>query len=61
MVNDAAGTQDAYGHGTNVAGIVGGNGSSSTGPQYTKTFKGIAPNTYTSARGTQLLSTGASQ
>src|SRR5208337_3989897 len=43
-VNDAAGTQDAYGHGTNVAGIVGGNGSDSTGPQYTKTFKGIAPN-----------------
>ena len=43
-VNDAAGTQDAYGHGTNVAGIIGGNGSSSTGPQYTKAFKGIAPN-----------------
>lgn len=43
-VNDAAGTQDAYGHGTNVAGIIGGNGSSSNGPQYTKTFKGIAPN-----------------
>ena len=60
-VNDADGTQDAYGHGTHVAGIVGGNSSSSTGPQYIKTSKGIAPNAYTSARGNQLLSTGASQ
>src|SRR5262245_14917765 len=39
-------TIDAYGHGTHVAGIVGGNGSSSTsrpGHTYTKTFFGIAP------------------
>src|SRR5579872_4213434 len=35
---------DQYGHGTHVAGIVAGNGSSSTGWNYTKTFVGIAPN-----------------
>ncbi len=35
---------DEYGHGTHVAGILAGNGKSSTGPQYTMTFKGIAPN-----------------
>jgi serine protease AprX len=38
-----AGTNDAYGHGTHVAGIVGGNGASSTGNNYNYTFKGIAP------------------
>lgn len=37
-------TSDAYGHGTHVAGIVGGNGHNSSGPGYTYTFKGIAPN-----------------
>jgi serine protease AprX len=36
-------TNDAYGHGTHVAGIVGGNGASSTGNNYLYTFKGIAP------------------
>jgi serine protease AprX len=35
---------DQYGHGTHVAGIVGGNGANSTGNQYTRTFKGVAPN-----------------
>lgn len=34
---------DAYGHGTHIAGLIAGNGSSSTGLQYSKTFKGIAP------------------
>ena len=34
---------DPYGHGTHVTGIVGGNGLASTGPSYTKTFRGIAP------------------
>ena len=35
---------DQYGHGTHVAGIVGGSGAVSTGSQYSYTFKGIAPN-----------------
>jgi serine protease AprX len=35
---------DQYGHGTHVAGIVGGNGASSTGSGFTKTFSGMAPN-----------------
>ena len=35
--------QDLYGHGTHVAGIIGGDGASSTGSQYTRTFTGIAP------------------
>ncbi len=34
---------DQYGHGTHVAGIIAGNGSKSTGGNYTYTFKGIAP------------------
>ncbi len=37
-------TTDHYGHGTHIAGIVGGDGSKSTGPQYFYTFNGIAPN-----------------
>jgi serine protease AprX len=36
-------TYDYYGHGTHVAGIVAGNGYSSTGFSYTYTFRGIAP------------------
>ena len=35
---------DAYGHGSHVAGIVGGGGTNSTGSNYFYTFKGIAPN-----------------
>ena len=34
---------DAYGHGTHIAGLIAGNGISSTGPIYSQTFKGIAP------------------
>jgi serine protease AprX len=32
-----------YGHGTHIAGLIAGNGASSTGSGYTRTFKGIAP------------------
>ena len=35
---------DQYGHGSHVAGIVGGSGNKSTGSNYSYTFKGIAPN-----------------
>src|SRR6185503_6242101 len=35
---------DAYGHGTHVAGIVGSSGRESTGPNFKRTFRGIAPN-----------------
>src|SRR5689334_22489304 len=35
---------DEYGHGTHVAGILGGNGKASTGREFTTTFKGVAPN-----------------
>ena len=38
------GVNNAFGHGTHVAGILAGNGTNSSGSQYTKTFKGIAPN-----------------
>ena len=38
------GSDDHYGHGTHVAGIIGGNGNSSTGSNYTHTFLGLAPN-----------------
>src|SRR6266566_5116709 len=37
-------TDDSYGHGTHVAGIVGSSGSSSTCPKCTRTFRGVAPN-----------------
>jgi len=35
---------DQFGHGTHVAGIIAGNGNQSTGANYTRTFKGLAPN-----------------
>jgi len=43
-VNDGLGTLDGYGHGTHVAGILGGNGYNSSGSSAVQTFKGIAPN-----------------
>ncbi|HUV97547.1 MAG TPA: S8 family serine peptidase, partial [Acidobacteriaceae bacterium] len=38
------GANDMYGHGTHVAGIIAGNGASSTGSNYFYTFNGIAHN-----------------
>jgi serine protease AprX len=35
---------DDYGHGTHIAGLIAGNGASSTGLLFSKSFKGIAPN-----------------
>src|SRR5579872_5657259 len=37
-------TDDAYGHGTHVAGIIAGNGKNSSGDKYTYEVRGIAPN-----------------
>jgi len=37
------GTADQYGHGTHVAGIIGSNGTNSSGAGFTRTFTGIAP------------------
>src|SRR4029077_13594713 len=34
---------DQYGHGTHIAGLIAGDGLSSTGLLFSKTFKGIAP------------------
>jgi serine protease AprX len=41
--SSTSGAGDQYGHGTHIAGLIAGNGYNSTGFQYTKTFKGIAP------------------
>src|SRR5579864_4411018 len=38
-----ASAADQFGHGTHVAGLIAGNGASSTGSKYSRTFKGIAP------------------
>src|SRR5271167_1089570 len=38
------GTDDGYGHGTHVAGIIGGNGTDSSCPTCNVTIRGIAPN-----------------
>ncbi|HEY0786789.1 MAG TPA: S8 family peptidase [Acidobacteriaceae bacterium] len=40
----AGGTQDSFGHGTHVAGLIGGNGSHSIGKPFSRTFLGVAPN-----------------
>lgn len=34
---------DQYGHGTHIAGLIAGDGASSTGSKYSKSFQGIAP------------------
>ena len=34
---------DQYGHGTHIAGLIAGDGASSTGSRYSRTFQGIAP------------------
>lgn len=38
------GTNDVYGHGTHIAGLITGNGAASTGTPYERTFIGVAPN-----------------
>src|SRR6202021_3471350 len=38
-----SGTNDQYGHGTHIAGLIAGDGASSTGANYSHTFQGIAP------------------
>lgn len=43
-VNDGLDADDGFGHGTHVAGILGGTGYNSTGPDDFQTLKGIAPN-----------------
>jgi len=43
-ISDNWGTNDFFGHGTHVAGLIAGNGFNSTGSQFTETFKGMAPN-----------------
>ena len=40
----ASSTADQYGHGTHVAGLIAGDGASSTGGAYSRTIEGIAPN-----------------
>lgn len=44
FVSGNSSTNDQYGHGTHIAGLIAGDGLASTGPLFTQTFKGIAPN-----------------
>ena len=44
IVGHEGGLADYYGHGTHVAGIIAGNGASSSSVNSYRTFKGIAPN-----------------
>lgn len=43
FVSGNSSASDQYGHGTHIAGSIAGNGLSSSGPVYSKTFMGIAP------------------
>ena len=44
VASERLNTNDEFGHGTHVAGLIGGNGTKSTGSHYFHTFMGIAPN-----------------
>src|SRR5215467_5860424 len=44
FVPGSSGAADQYGHGTHIAGLIAGDGISSTGFIYSRTFTGIAPN-----------------
>src|SRR5262252_6312566 len=44
FVSGQSSTDDAYGHGTHVAGILAGNGVNSTGSNFSRTFLGVANN-----------------
>ncbi|MBI1951610.1 MAG: S8 family serine peptidase [Acidobacteria bacterium] len=43
VVGHETGLADYYGHGTHVAGIIGGNGASSSDPLSNRSFRGLAP------------------
>ncbi len=43
FVSSSASANDQFGHGTHIAGLIAGNGSSSQGSKYSRTFQGIAP------------------
>src|ERR1022692_1493995 len=43
FVSGTSSASDQYGHGTHIAGLIAGDGASSTGSKYSRTFEGIAP------------------
>src|SRR5580692_4463007 len=43
FVSGNSSATDQYGHGTHIAGLIAGDGASSTGSKYSRTFEGIAP------------------